>query len=469
LLAHESKIIDETNCSLLVWQYAGELKSGGVPKPLTRVSANDRVYIDGIVAGEDVSFRFAEKIETRIQVPIPELESAVLKTNISVPNLGVLCQDVNQGNRLGQPCINLKPWCHDPKFDYLLSADCPVTCGICSSGFHPCYPENCASGGGPWKTKGADGVVVINYQFDSNVDQERRNAFMTATEWWSSKVCLRFQYSTALPGLQVGIYDLNGCEAFVGYPGPSGVHTVNLGWCKSMADVGHMAHELGHAIGMNHEQQRPDASKQYYTPAGWKGPYITVHWENIDPIWKPQYMPSASNYIGSSQRGYAEYDFESVMHYPEQGNSFNTVNPIYDKVVGNRDHLSAGDIQRASDMYQCAGSPSPPSPRPPAPTPSGCADQGYSLQQCVGWKGVGYCSTQSNEYQFMKEHCPKTCGFCGSPAPSPAPCVDQPYSSQQCAGWKGAGDCSPQSSQYAFMKDHCPKACGFCGGRNVVV
>jgi len=233
-------------------------------------------------------------------------------------------------------------------------------------------------------------------------------------------------------------------------------------------------HELGHALGMNHEQQRPDASKQYYTPAGWKGPYLQIHWDGIDPSWKPQYVPSDSDYIGSSQRGYAEYDFESIMHYPEDGKNFNTMNPIFDKVVGNRDHLSAGDIQRASDMYQCGGSPGPspppaPTPAPPSPTPTGCVDQPYSPQQCAGWKGAGYCSAQSKEYGFMKDHCPRTCGFCGSPSPPPAPCVDQPYGSQKCAGWKGMGYCSPQSTEYGFMKDHCPKACGFCGRSSIVV
>merc|ERR1739845_211741 len=55
--------------------------------------------------------------------------------------------------------------------------------------------------------------------------------------------------------------------------------------------------------------------------------------------------------------------------------------------------------------------PSPsPSPSPsPTPTP-GCVDQD-SASDCSYWKGEGYCSSSSQYYSYMQEHCCHTCGF----------------------------------------------------------
>ena len=46
--------------------------------------------------------------------------------------------------------------------------------------------------------------------------------------------------------------------------------------------VGTVIHELGHALGMNHEQSRPDRDQ-----------YVTVHWNNVRPGKEPR-LPSGS-------------------------------------------------------------------------------------------------------------------------------------------------------------------------------
>lgn len=51
-----------------------------------------------------------------------------------------------------------------------------------------------------------------------------------------------------------------------------------------------------------------------------------------------------------------------------------------------------------------------PTPAPsPSPTP-GCVDVDDS-SDCSSWKNSGYCSTSSQYYSYMKEHCCSTCGF----------------------------------------------------------
>merc|ERR1712217_1018405 len=47
----------------------------------------------------------------------------------------------------------------------------------------------------------------------------------------------------------------------------------------------------------------------------------------------------------------------------------------------------------------------------PTPTPTpGCVDLD-DASDCSYWKSAGYCSTSSQYYDYMKEHCCNSCGF----------------------------------------------------------
>jgi len=74
---------------------------------------------------------------------------------------------------------------------------------------------------------------------------------------------------------------------------------INLGWCKDTSALGSMVHEIGHAIGMNHEQKRGDAAQEFQG----HGPHLIMHWGNIDASWKSQYLPDFKTYIGSTNQG----------------------------------------------------------------------------------------------------------------------------------------------------------------------
>merc|ERR1719277_2599111 len=136
---------------------------------------------------------------------------------------------------------------------------------------------------------------------------------------------------------------------------------------------------------MNHEQRRPDAGQGYQTPDGQKGPYITVYWQNIPGAYVNEYKPSDDTYIGSQTQGYAQYDYESIMHYAQNSPAhFSTNDPTYNSVVGQRTGLSNGDVAQVQDMYQCGGggggfSPAPsPTPAQPAPAPQPAPSAGGS-------------------------------------------------------------------------------------------
>lgn len=147
-----------------------------------------------------------------------------------------------------------------------------------------------------------------------------------------------------------------------------------------------MVHEIGHNLGMNHEQKRPDAQATYMG----QGPYLRMFWQNVPAQWVPQYTPDDQSYIGSANdgtgdvhSGYAQYDYGSIMHYPP-GNRFETIDPTGMNLVGNRQKLSAGDIEQVMDMYNCrtkggggataapitTGAPQTPAPATTTPKPT---------------------------------------------------------------------------------------------------
>merc|ERR1719277_2288457 len=106
---------------------------------------------------------------------------------------------------------------------------------------------------------------------------------------------------------------------------------------------------------MNHEQKRPDATKEYHE----HGPHLIIHWKNVPKSWKDQYTEDRRSYTGSAFdgpgdpfSGYAAYDFESIMHYPS-GGRFETVPTGAKSLTGQRHRLSQGDIIQILDQYQC--------------------------------------------------------------------------------------------------------------------
>lgn len=116
--------------------------------------------------------------------------------------------------------------------------------------------------------------------------------------------------------------------------------------------VGTAIHELGHAIGMAHEQSRPDRRK-----------YVEIHWDNI-PDDKASNFDVDDN--GDTERPYA---ILSVMHYDSHAFAEDTSQPTitvkddaykvytanpeeyYLYEIGNRFGLSQYDAEQVAQMY----------------------------------------------------------------------------------------------------------------------
>ncbi len=124
------------------------------------------------------------------------------------------------------------------------------------------------------------------------------------------------------------------CESFIGQVGGSQVIGYTAG-----CDAGSVAHELGHAFGLWHEHQRLD-----------RGGNVTVLYGNIDKRFYSDFYQFPAS---SASAGY--YDFGSLMHYPWYGFSTSFQDTLESVPVGipigQRDTLSAGDIDGASRLY----------------------------------------------------------------------------------------------------------------------
>ncbi|XP_074648637.1 blastula protease 10-like isoform X2 [Tubulanus polymorphus] len=155
----------------------------------------------------------------------------------------------------------------------------------------------------------------------------------------ASPGCLRFQPRTN-EKFYLKIHQGSGCWSYVGmrYSGGQKL-SLNSPKCITKNTV---MHEVIHALGFHHEQDRPDRDE-----------HITVHWDNIDPNdWK---VFNKQNYRSSTTQGMS-YNYRSLMHYNAQGFSKNGKPTMTSKPPG--EVLGSGmlqpmDVKRIRMLYQC--------------------------------------------------------------------------------------------------------------------
>ena len=176
---------------------------------------------------------------------------------------------------------------------------------------------------------------IVPFVIDEDVPRPER--VVAAIRHWVQKTPIRLVPRTTEPNYVRFVRQNNGglCFSSIGMLG--GEQKIKT---DDRCSTGTLIHEIGHSVGLWHEQSRPDRDR-----------YIRVLYENI-------HNKSARDFDRRLNPGdeMRPYDYASIMHYGSYADSTEGEAPTIETIppgipIGQRESLSAGDIDAVRRMY----------------------------------------------------------------------------------------------------------------------
>ncbi|OWF46036.1 zinc metalloproteinase nas-15-like isoform X2 [Mizuhopecten yessoensis] len=199
-----------------------------------------------------------------------------------------------------------------------------------------------------------NGVVPIRID-SNNFRSNHKKRIARSMDRISEATCICFDIITKAEALaykpHIRIIDGNGCRSYVGYSVRWGkgylAQDLTLGRRCRRPRIA--VHELLHALGLFHEQSRPD-----------RNAFVDIKIENVIPRNRGNFNRFGRRTVNT--RG-VPYDYTSIMHYSNKAFSLNGEYTIIPKGSDNRDkyldkigrtrYMSRGDKAVLNIMYNC--------------------------------------------------------------------------------------------------------------------
>jgi astacin len=176
---------------------------------------------------------------------------------------------------------------------------------------------------------------IIPYIIDNNLTNQQR--VTDAIDHWEEHTIMRFVERTSENASKYPNYicfiPSTGCWSFIGRRG--GRQNIGL---ANWGSLGNTIHEIGHAVGLWHEQSREDRNE-----------FVTIHWDHIESGNEHNFNQHISDGDDSGS-----YDYDSIMHYGTHAFSKDghaTITTENGAAIGQRNGLSNGDIVGVWHMY----------------------------------------------------------------------------------------------------------------------
>uniref|UniRef100_H3AYJ7 Metalloendopeptidase n=1 Tax=Latimeria chalumnae TaxID=7897 RepID=H3AYJ7_LATCH len=195
-----------------------------------------------------------------------------------------------------------------------------------------CPKNNC------YWPKDSDGFIKVPYKFSKKYTSEEKGTILESMTELQTMTCVRFVTRTNEVDY-VNIVPEDGCFSSVGKDGGKQTLSLTNDGCLFK---GVIQHELNHALGFEHEQNRSDRDK-----------YVRIEWDNIEEGYEDNFIEADTNNLG------LPYDYRSIMHYGRYEFSYArgkpTIVPIPNSkaILGEVDGFTNLDYLKLNRLYDC--------------------------------------------------------------------------------------------------------------------